>query len=144
MIFLKRFFMIRKKGHIKTTLVFPCSTTSRQSFSFLPHDHVPVHVLPPLCTITINFIFCYYPYRIRLRNKTAGPTLETKLHTNRTVWCYVSQQFNVWLATKEKGQNTGCSHRGKKCDYLGSRLVPWLFLQNEDDFERKGISMYHR
>lgn len=88
-----------------------------------------------------TLFFCSSPYR--LRNKTCW-TYFGKLNFTQTepFDANVSQQFNVCLATEEKGQNMGSSHRGMKCDYLGSRLVYWLFLQNEDDFERKGISMY--
>lgn len=131
--------MIRKKGHLKTTLVFPCSTTSRQSFSLFSPSR------PCTCTTSsmYNYHQLYFSALLLTDSETrlAGPTLESFTQTE-PFDANVSQQFNVCLATEEKGQNMGSSHRGMKCDYLGSRLVYWLFLQNEDDFERKGISMY--
>lgn len=60
---------------------------------------------------------CSSPYRKRPRNKTTGPTMKNRSTPTEAFDASVTQQYNVCLATEEKGQWVGCSHRGKKCDY---------------------------
>lgn len=60
---------------------------------------------------------CSSPNRKRPRNKTTGPTMKSRSTPTEAFEVSVTQQYNVCLATEEKGQWVGCSHRGKKCDY---------------------------
>lgn len=60
---------------------------------------------------------CSSPNRKRPRNKTTGPTMKSRSTPTEAFDASVTQQYNVCLATEEKGQWVGCSHRGKKCDY---------------------------
>lgn len=84
----------------------PCSFYSRYSY-ISPKPSTSLSCSSP----------CSSPNRKRPRNKTTGPTMKSRSTPTEAFDASVTQQYNVCLATEEKGQWVGCSHRGKKYDY---------------------------